>query len=112
MKKAKIHLGRKSSPNEIKPSGPKDSPKEFFPSFHVSGVKELHDLPDGKFHFKGTGKVVSKTHSTRDGQDNYSHEIEVHSIEPHGSAEEEPESESDAGLEAELTKIESKKSKK
>ena len=72
-------------------------------------------MPDGKFHFKGTGRVVSKTHSVRDGKDHYSHEVEIHSMEPHeGSAKDtEPKGmEEGSSIEEEFDKIQAKKSKK
>jgi len=80
-------------------------PQPSYPSFHARNVAALHDLPEGKFHFHAVGRVVSKTKTTRNGKDEYSHEVEVHSITPKSGKKDKDE----GGLDKALNDIEKKK---
>lgn len=106
----KIDLGTTHSKKESYPTVSDNKDKTFFPSFHVTGKKELHDMPDefdGHAHFK----VVHRSKSKRDGQpETYSHEIEIHHISHDGKKTPKPDAGED--LDSALTKIEEKKAQK
>lgn len=103
-----INLGKKIETPSPSKHATKDSAAEkvSYPTMYVHGVKELHDLPKDKFHFHGTGKVISSTKRVdRDGKEHHSHEIEVHSIAPHDQG-------SSGGLDGALDEIAAKKGSK
>ncbi len=105
-----IGLGKKPETSAVLE---KSSPaKEYYPSLHVSDVKELDSLPKGKFYFIGCGKVVASSTSERGGKSTSSHEIEVSEIKPISKDQyaEEGEDEKE-GLDGALNKVADAKSK-
>lgn len=81
----KIDLGKKYDAKKdscctIEPAGLEG--KISYPTVYVSDIDGLDTLPDGEFTFKGTGKVVSITESTRNGKYHCSCEIEIQDITP------------------------------
>lgn len=89
-------------------SSPKGKKRISYPTLYLSGVKGLY-LDTGEITFTAKGKVVSVSKRDKDGDpktpgEEYSCEIEVHSISAPGAS-------SDGGLEGELDAISAKKSK-
>ena len=112
---AKIDLGAKMAEmGSMAVDKPSKQPKVSYPSFHVRGKKELHDLPD-EFDGHGHFKITSRSKTQRSGEpESYSHEIEIHHLEPVKGSEGKKSKQPDAGekLDSALTKIEGEKAKK
>lgn len=87
----------------------KKEPSVHYPTFYVSGVKALHELPD-EFEGTATFKIVSRTESQRSGQpESYSCEVEVRNISPSVSSKRTKKEDAESGLDKALSKIEKKK---
>lgn len=87
----------------------KGKKKISYPSLYISGIKGL-DLDTGEITFTAKGKVVSVSKRDKDMDpstpgEEYSCEIEVHSISAPGASKDK----SEDGLDAAFTKIEKSK---
>lgn len=90
---------------------PESKGKTHYPSFYISDVEGLDDLPDGEFTFTGRGEVSSSTKTVdSEGNTSYSCEIEIHEITPKGGVKS-AKSKPDSGelLDSKMSEIENAK---